>query len=192
MRWFHNLSIRWKFQIGFFAVTMVTTLYNRWLAAHALAGSIDIATQGGAPAAVVTELVNARDAFIFHAVWESGIEFVIQFVVIGIVASLFVRPIKALIEGLKEVESGNLTRSVKVINQDELGKLAQHFNASTERLRAILNQVDIGSRSMGQSAFQIATISHEISNIEKNRAEKLGRGAPSHQSIDRDCPERAR
>lgn len=171
MRWFHDLSIRWKFQIGFFTVTMVTTIYNRWLAAHALAGSVDIARQGGAPASVLADLEAAREAFIIHAVWESGIEFAVQFAVIGVVAALFVRPIQVLIEGLKEVEKGNLTQSVAVINQDELGELAQHFNASTERLRSILNRVDNGSRSMGQSAFQIATISHEIANIEKTEQE---------------------
>jgi len=32
MDWFKNLSIRWKFQLGFFVVTMVTTIYNRMLA----------------------------------------------------------------------------------------------------------------------------------------------------------------
>jgi methyl-accepting chemotaxis protein len=66
------------------------------------------------------------------------------------------------------VETGNLLQQVDVESEDEIGELEQHFNAMTENLRAILNQVDNGARSMGQSAFQIATISHEISDIGKN------------------------
>ena len=72
---FRKLSIRWKFQIGFFAVTMVTTLYNRWLASSALDNSVEIARRGEAPPAVIDSLEAARESFIFHAIWESGIEF---------------------------------------------------------------------------------------------------------------------
>lgn len=166
--WFLGLGIRWKFQIGFFTVTMVTTLYNRWLAVGALDESVQIAIAGKAPSSVVESLEAAREAFILHAIWESGIEFTIQFIVIAFVASLFVRPIRDLIEALQEVETGNLLQQVDVVSQDEIGELQQHFNAMTENLCAILNQVDNGARSMGQSAFQIATISHEISDIGKS------------------------
>ena len=34
--WYNSLSIRWKLQIGFFMVTMITTVYNRMLASHEL------------------------------------------------------------------------------------------------------------------------------------------------------------
>ena len=29
-RWFLGLSIQWKLQLGFFVVTMVTIMVNRW------------------------------------------------------------------------------------------------------------------------------------------------------------------
>ena len=157
-----NLSIRWKFQLGFFAVTMVTTLYNRWLASNALEESVDIARQGGASDAVVQSLETARESFIVHAIWESGIEFVIQFVVIFFVASIFVRPIKNLIDALHEVGKGNLQKKVEVVSRDEIGELGKHFNLMTENLRSILNRVDIGTRAMSQSAFQIAAMSRDI------------------------------
>ncbi len=54
---------------------MVTTLYNRWLASSALDNSVEIARRGEAPPAVIDSLEAARESFIFHAIWESGIEF---------------------------------------------------------------------------------------------------------------------
>ena len=168
MNWFKKLSIRWKLQIGFFTVTMITTIYNRWLATVALKNSIDIAHKGEAPPLVIAALEQARDDFIFHAVWESGIELMIQFAIIGLVASIFVRPIKELIEALKMSSAGNLLHEVKLTNSDEIGELQSHFNTMITRLRDILNQIDNGSRSMGQSAFQISTIAHETAEIGKN------------------------
>lgn len=168
---FHNLSIRWKFQIVFFAVTMVTTLYNRWLASNALEDSVNIAKNGNAPATVIESLEKAHEAFIFHAIWESSIEFIIQFVVIFFVASFFVRPIRNLIQAFHEVESGNLLKKVDVAYKDEIGELGNHFNAMTGNLRSILNKVDKSARSMGQSAFQIATMSREITEIGRKEQE---------------------
>jgi len=164
---FQSLSIRWKFQVIFFTVTMITTLYNRWLATSALDDFVEIARSGGAPSNVVVSLEKARESFVFHAIWESGIEFIIQFALIAIVAYFFVRPIRELIEALKEVKSGNLLKEVVCRNKDEIGELEEHFNQMTKKLRSILEGVDNSARSMGQSAFQIASISHEISDIGK-------------------------
>ena len=167
MSWFSRLSIRWKLQVGFFAVTMITTLYNRWLAAGALGDSVAIAREGGAPATVVEALVAARESFIFNAVWESALELSFQFMIIAVVANIFVRPMRELIDALKEVEAGDLTRHVRISNEDEVGQIGRHFNAMVDKLRTILNQVDGGSRSMGQSAYQISAIAHEIAEVGK-------------------------
>jgi len=150
---------------------MITTLYNRWLATGAMDEFVEIARNGGAPNNVISALEDARESFIFNAIWESGVEFVLQFAIIAVVASLFVRPIRELIDALKEVTTGNLMKEVLVRNKDEIGELEQHFNIMTEKLRHILEGVDNGARSMGQSAFQIASISHEIADMGKKEQE---------------------
>jgi len=93
VNWFLALSIRWKLQLGFFTVTMITTVYNRILAAHELGAMVEIARSNGVAAEVVRQLEENHSAYIFNSFWESGIEFVLQFFVIGLVASLFVKPI---------------------------------------------------------------------------------------------------
>src|SRR5512142_2705608 len=127
MNWFANLSIRWKFQIGFFVVTMVTTIYNRLLASHELQKMIEIAQKDGAPQAAIKAMMDNRAAYHFNSVWESGLEFALQFMLIGLVANLFLRPILKLCESLKAVEGGDLTRGVEITAHDEIGVLQRIF-----------------------------------------------------------------
>jgi methyl-accepting chemotaxis protein len=167
MNWFMNLSIRWKFQVGFFVVTMVTTVYNRILASHELQQMIDIARQMGAPPAAVQAMTDNRAAYHFNSVWESGIEFALQFMLIGLVAKLFLKPILELCTALKAVEKGDLTQGVAVTAQDEIGVLQRIFNDVIGRLSNILGGVEDSGRQMGQSAFQIASIAKETAEVSR-------------------------
>jgi methyl-accepting chemotaxis protein len=167
MNWFMNLSIRWKFQVGFFVVTMVTTVYNRILASHELQQMIDIARQMGAPQAAVQAMIDNRAAYHFNSVWESGIEFALQFMLIGLVAKLFLKPILELCTALKAVEKGDLTQGVAVTAQDEIGVLQRIFNDVIGRLSNILGGVEDSGRQMGQSAFQIASIAKETAEVSR-------------------------
>ena len=162
MNWFIKLSIRWKFQLGFFIVTMVTTIFNRLMASHELQTMIEIAQQGGAPAAVIKAMVENREAYHFNSVWESGIEFAIQFMLIGFVAKLFLKPILNLCQGLQTVESGDLTRGIAVTAQDEFGVLQRVSSNVIDKLSGVLGKVEDSGKNMAQSAYQIATIAKEI------------------------------
>ncbi|OOZ39110.1 hypothetical protein BOW53_12925 [Solemya pervernicosa gill symbiont] len=149
-------------------VTMVTTIFNRWLATSELQKMVDIAKLNGVDSHVVSLMVESRDTFIFNSFWESAIEFTIQFMVIAVVASLFVRPIRSLIETLTAAEEGDLSKSVKITSYDEIGELESHFNTLLSKLNKILCRVEESGKSMSQSAFQIATISHEIADVGKS------------------------
>lgn len=163
--WLLALSIRWKLQLGFFTVTMITTVYNRILAAHELGTMVDIARSNGVAAEVVRQLEVNHSAYIFNSFWESGLEFVLQFFVIGLVASIFVKPILAMCQSLKAVENGDLTQGVTVSSQDELGLLQKSFNGVLKRLNHIMQEIDSSGKEMEQSAYQIAKISREIADV---------------------------
>ena len=162
--WFLSLSIRWKLQLGFFMVTMITTVYNRILAAHELGNMVEIARNNNVASTVIQQLEENHSAYIFNSFWESGLEFVLQFFVIGMVASLFVKPILNLCQSLQAVEKGDLTQGVDISSRDELGVLEQNFNGVLKSLNHIMREVDSSGREMEQSAYQIAKISHEISD----------------------------
>lgn len=176
MEWFRNLSIRWKFQLAFFVVTMVTTIFNRWLATHELGKMIDVARAGGASAEVVARLTDDRLAYIYNSFWESGLEFAVQFVVIGLIANVFVRPIQNLCHALEAVEKGDLTQGVECTQKDEIGVLQRIFNDVLGKLNRILGEVEQSGKQMGQSSFQIGTIArsiNEISHQEESRSQEL-------------------
>jgi methyl-accepting chemotaxis protein len=144
---------------------MVTTIYNRMLASWELQQMIDIARKGAAPEPVIKAMVDNRAAYHFNSVWESGLEFALQFFLIGLVAKLFLKPILELCTALSAVEKGDLTQGVKVTAHDEIGVLQRIFNDVIGKLSHILARVEDSGRSMGQSAFQVATIAKEIAEV---------------------------
>lgn len=178
LNWYNRLSIRWKLQFGFFMVTMITTVYNRLLASHELGGMIEIARAGKVDPSVIARLEATHSAYIFNSFWESGLEFMFQFFVIGFVASLFVKPIRALCNSLKAVEAGDLTKEVAHHSRDEIGELEESFNDVLTKLNHIMREVDESGKEMEQSAFQIAKISHEIAEVgrqEQRRSDEVNR-----------------
>ncbi len=186
MEWFRNLSIRWKFQLAFFVVTMVTTIFNRVLATHELQKMIEVARDGGASLEVVSRLTDDRMAYIYNSFWESGLEFGVQFLIIGLIANIFVRPIQELCRALQAVEKGDLTHVVVVSQHDEIGVLQRLFNDVLGKLNRILGEVDQSSKQMGQSVFQIATIAKsiaEVSRQEENRSQDVVRATEELNAI---------
>jgi methyl-accepting chemotaxis protein len=167
-----SLSIRWKLQIGFFTVTMITTIYNRLLASNELGEMVEITRHHGVDPHVIRLLEANHSAYIFNSFWESGIEFGFQFLLIGILANLFVGPIIALCGALKSVEAGDLTKEVANNSRDEIGILEKSFNDVLARLNRIMREIDNSGRHMEQSAYQIARISYEIAEVNKKEASR--------------------
>ena len=186
MRWFMSLSIRWKLQFGFFLVTMVTTIFNRLLASNELSKMIEIAKSNNVADSVVQQLQANQDSYIFNSFWESGLEFFIQFMIIGFVATLFVKPIRALCNALKSAQDGDLTITVPNTSLDEIGALESSFNDMLQKLNSIMRNVQESGKGMGQSAYQIATISKEIAEVsrsEHQRSEEVSEATEQLQKI---------
>ena len=172
MEWWSKLGLKWKLQLGFLTVTAITTLFNRFLAAYELQEMINIATENKVAPETIALLVESRSDFIFNSIWESAIEFAIQFMVIGFVATLFLKSFRALMSGLRKVEKGDLTQTVPVKSQDEVGQITMHFNSMVKRLNEVLANAESSSRYMRQSAYQITEVSQSIasqSEEEKNK-----------------------
>ena len=167
-----NLSLRWKLQLGFMAIAMITTLYNRWIASVELTDYIDIVAAKADNPALLAELQQHYDAFLVNSVWDSLLQFTLQFFVIAVVAKLFVEPIISLVKSLEAVEEGDLTQTVMVHSKDEIGELESHFNLMLKKLNSILNDVDRSTIHMSQSAYQIAAISKEIEDMSESEKAK--------------------
>ncbi len=171
-RIFMALSIRWKLQLGFMFVTVITTIYNRVLASNELGKMVNIAKDSGVNNDLIMQLEQSHEAYIFNSVWESGIEFAIQFIVVGMVATIFVRPILNLRDALISVEKGDLTHEVVHESRDEIGVLEGCFNDVVQNLNKIMGNIDRIGKSMGQSVYQISTISKEIADVSKSEQQR--------------------
>ena len=167
-RWFLALSIQWKLQLGFFVVTMVTIIVNRWEGYGELKQLINIAKEHRVSAAVLIELNNRLGAYVTSSIWQSAIEFAILFLVISALARLFTMPIKNLCRALEGIEQGDLTHAVENRSLDEIGILEHSFNAMLSNLTSVIRNIDDNGKQMAQSAYQVATISHEIARVSKN------------------------
>jgi methyl-accepting chemotaxis protein len=184
--WFLRMSIRWKLQLGFFVVTMITTVFNRILATHELTKMIEIAKADQVPAAVLMQLEANRATYIFNSFWESGIEFAVQFMVIGFVATMFVKPIQSLRDAMQAMAKGDLVRALVEGAQDEIGQLQVSFNAMRLRFAEIMREIEDSGKQMHQSAFQVTTIAREIADVsrkEESRSAEVNQATRSLNDI---------
>lgn len=166
--WILTLSIRWKLQFSFFMVTMVTILVNRWVGYGELEKVINIARDNGLSAKGVVLLEGRLDAYLTDSIWQSGIEFVILFAIIAVLANLFVAPIKALCRALERMVSGDLTQAVENKSHDEIGVLERSFNTMLTTLSDVMRNIESSGKQMAHSSHQVATISHEIAAVSKS------------------------
>lgn len=168
IRWLFSMSIRWKLQIAFFMVTMLTILINRWVGYGELDKIIQIAKTANLPAPVLQQLDQHLTRYLSDSLWQSAIEFVVLFIVIGILANMLVAPIKSLCRALSGIEQGDLTVNVEHKSLDEVGVLERSFIAMRSNLTDIMRNIDDSGKQMAQSAYQVATISHEIAEVSRN------------------------
>lgn len=152
-------------QIGFMAIAMITTVYNRWLASLEIENVINAVKASQTSTELITNLNSMYEDFILESFWEAFLQFSVQFIIIAIIAKIFVGPIISLIKSLEAVEHGDLTQKVQVHSKDEIGQLESHFNLMLNKLNEILVNVDKSTVHMGQSAYQIAAISKEIEDM---------------------------
>ncbi|QAY54669.1 methyl-accepting chemotaxis protein [Hahella sp. KA22] len=180
-----NLSIRWKIQIAFFAVAVVTIIYNRTLAAVELQALIDLAESRQVAATTIAAMQEEYRSFMFNAIWESSLQFLVQFAVIFVLGNYFVRPILALTKSLKSVEKGDFTIEVEITSEDEIGQLGRQCNQMLATLNRVIASVNDCSVHMGQSAYQIAAVAREIERISQAEATRSEEVNDATESLHR-------
>jgi len=171
-RWILAIKIQWKLQISFFLVTLITILINRWHGYNELSSLIATVEENNATDELIEKLQFQLDDYVISSIWQSGVEIIVLFFIIAVLARLLVSPIIELCDALDGVEHGDLTQEVKKLSFDEVGILEDRFNAMRLHLNEILSNIDNSSRQMTNSAYQVASISHEIADVTKNEQER--------------------
>ncbi|GAA0293752.1 methyl-accepting chemotaxis protein [Psychrosphaera haliotis] len=154
------------------AIAMITTIYNRLLASNELKRLIELVESTTSDPVLHESMQQQLDAFYITSIWDSLLQFGLQFFIIMIAARIFVAPILTLLESLEAVEKGDLTKNVTIHSRDEIGALEHHFNLVLKKLNSILTNIEGSTVHMGQSAFQIAAISNEIESMSETEKAK--------------------
>jgi len=123
---------------------------------------------------LTNEMVNRAEADMEAKVDENTLAYMTsRWVVIGFafgsiglaillgyaVSSSLMGPVKIMDERLRQIASGDFSRSIEVPNQDELGTLANNLNRMNIELRSLYQQIEAASRH--KSDF-LANMSHEL------------------------------
>ncbi|OHW63549.1 methyl-accepting chemotaxis protein McpA [Andreesenia angusta] len=110
---------------------------------------------------------------------------------LGVVISMlfsnsFIRIIKKLLAGVKQMAEGDFTEKIEIKSNDELGELAESFNVMTEKLSALISDIKSVSKEVSSSSHALAK-SAEATNISSDEisrtVEEIAHGA-SEQASD--------
>ncbi len=98
-----------------------------------------------------------------------------------LVVFLFIRrsvtqPLANAVAVAERMAEGRLDTDIRITSHDESGALLAMMGRMQDKLHLVLKEVEDCGRNMGQSAFQVAAISNEISDMSKQqegRAEEV-------------------
>lgn len=99
--------------------------------------------------------------------------FLILMILVGMIGGRrsVVTPIRELIRGIREVGGGNLAKKVKILTRDEFLELGDAFNAMTERLSLLEENIRRNERAvlLGRIAGGLVhDLKHPIKNLENS------------------------
>lgn len=105
------------------------------------------------------------------------ITLVILFVVIALALIIFivarqqVLPIRSMAKRMHEIAKGeaDLTQTLKINRQDELGELAKGFNQFVERIRELIQNIGNTAQQLSASANQVESSSHSMGKAMNNQ-----------------------
>ncbi|MEH7384289.1 methyl-accepting chemotaxis protein [Bacillus sp. JJ1521] len=147
-----------EFQGNKYETTFVTNESTGWKIAGVMEQSeIDEATQG-----------ILLSTFLIVAI----------FIFIGLVIAILIvrgitKPLNALMKVTDRVSNGDLTQSIKVKNNDEVGQLGTSFNKMLDSLRELLTHVDEKSQTLAASSEELTASSEQNSQATEQVANAI-------------------
>jgi methyl-accepting chemotaxis protein len=96
---------------------------------------------------------------------------------------LIVPPIMAATAALESVAEKDLTVSVEIVSEDEIGRLSGALNASVASMRAVVQSVAQGAGTLSAAAEELSTRSTETSGNTQIQTEKTSHIATAAQQM---------
>ncbi|MFJ8415593.1 methyl-accepting chemotaxis protein [Bacillus paramycoides] len=101
------------------------------------------------------EIVEAAQPVFYNTLIVMFISLVVGGALIYFVTLSITKPLKRLVATSKEISEGDLTKTIEIHSNDEMGQLAKAFNGMTDSLRTLIGRVNT-------SAGHVAAASEEL------------------------------
>ncbi len=98
-------------------------------------------------------------------IWTVPLVLVVVLLFTIVLRLVFGRPVRQLIERVKDIAEGeaDLTKRVEIKGEDELGQLGQWFNKFIERIQGLVSSVADAANDVASASTQIAASSEQMS-----------------------------
>ncbi len=96
------------------------------------------------------------------------------FIIFLFIRRVVTRPLAHGMDVAHAVAAGKLDNEIEVASKDEVGDLLTTMKRMQERLNDVLQEVENCGLSMGQSSYQISSISNEIARVSQEQQSRSG------------------
>lgn len=108
-----------------------------------------------------SELANKEAAILVPILVTLGIVLLIAIIAAMLIANRIIHPINKLQQSMKQVEEGDLTASIALERNDEIGKLSQSFNRMVNQIRHVMGEIAGSSYKVSDAAQNLVASSEE-------------------------------
>lgn len=98
-------------------------------------------------------------------------------------AQIFSAPLKAVVEMLRHVEAGDLSHTLTVQSNDEIGMMARSLNRAIGRIACTINEVTVASKSLSEASTQLASAADQLAGGTQQQAASLQQTSASLEEI---------
>ena len=115
-----------------------------------------------------TEVIEAAQPVFYNMLIVMLISLVVGGALIYFVTLSITKPLKRLVVTSKEISEGDLTQTIEIHSNDEIGQLAKGFNEMTNSLRTLIGRIN-------DSAGHVAAASEELTASVRQQVKRLSK-----------------
>ncbi len=123
-----------------------------------------------------SEITKKSDEAMLYSIIFGIVLLILGLLLIFYSVSRLTKPLRSLLKQTEKIASGDLTHSITVVREDEIGQLAKSFNSMTDKLKSILTQIIEAAENVAAGSAQLSTTATQIAqgaNEQASSAEEV-------------------
>ncbi|MCG4572787.1 HAMP domain-containing methyl-accepting chemotaxis protein [Clostridium cochlearium] len=109
--------------------------------------------------------------------------FILAIVMGWSISSRITNNIKQIVDFVKAIEKGDLTKDIDIKTGDEIGEIARALNIAKENIRAIISKIETSARDISVSSKELSSITEEVYSKVETVNESVGGIAKGSQDL---------